>query len=370
MRSSSPPSSPPGQVDSPGQLERLGRASWSLIAIALIAFLFCALLFFLRLAVLPAVFGLLLTALIAPLAGLMRKVRVPRALAAALSLLFAISVVGGLGTLFGVSIAGEFSALRESVTEGYRALVNWVADSASVPREQLNLWVQDHVDQVTESLASFNAKTFTRLAGVMQGLTIAGLSLVFAWFFTWDGDKQFRGVVKLFPKSNRRHLHEIGERIWEALSGYVQGVLLVATADALLLGFGLWIIGVPLVLPLMLLMFLAAFIPFLGPLVAGTMAGLVGLSEGGLTMAALAVGVSLIVQQIEGNLLQPFIMSRTVELHPALVLAALTIGGVVGGLSGVFLAIPVAATLKVVLLYFRERDSEVPAGTLETSAPQ
>ncbi len=363
MRSPSPPAPS-------GTLERLGKASWSLVGILAVVAVFCALLVFLRLAVLPAVFGLLITALISPIAELIRKIRVPRALAAALSLILALGVVGGLGTLFGVSVAGEFSALKESVTEGYRELINWLADSASVPREQLDLWVQDHVDEVTESLASFNAKTFTRLAGVMQGLTIAGLSLVFAWFFTWDGDKQFKGVVNLFPSRNHRHLREIGERIWTALSGYVQGVLLVATADALLLGLGLWIIGVPLVLPLMLLMFLSAFVPYLGPLVAGAMAGLVGLSEGGLTMAALAMGVSLIVQQIEGNLLQPFIMSRTVELHPALVLTALTVGGVVGGITGVFLAIPVAATLKVVLLYFREGDSDGAGESVETSAPQ
>lgn len=344
----------------PSALTHLGKLSWNFLGIAAAVAVVCALLVFLQLAVLPVVFGLLLTAVISPLARWIRKVKAPRPLAAALALCLALGVVCGLGTLFGVSIASEFSALRESVTEGYRALLNWIADAASIPRDELSLWVGDHVQEVKDSLASFNTKTFTRLASVVQGLTIAGLSLVFAWFFTWDGDKQFEGVVALLPKHTHKHMHAIGNRIWGTLSGYVQGVLLVATADALLLGLGLWIIGVPLVLPLMLLMFLTAFIPFVGPLIAGTMAGLVGLSEGGISMAAMAIGASFIVQQIEGNLLQPFIMSRAVELHPALVLVALTIGGIVGGLSGVFLAIPVAAALKTILIYVHEYDPEAP----------
>lgn len=354
-----PPTAPPVR------LELIGKTSWYLVGVAVAVAVVCAILYLLRLAILPIAYGLLVTTLVLPLAHLIRRIKVPRPLASALALLLALGVVGGLGTIFGVSIAGEFSALRDSVTEGYRALVNWAADYASVPREEVDKWVQEHVDQVRNSLASFNAKTFTRLAGVMEGVTIAALSLVFAWFFTWDGDKQFNGVVALLPRRSRKHMHAIGERIWRALSGYVQGVLLVATADALLLGVGLWIIGVPLVLPLMLLMFLSAFIPFLGPLVAGAMAALVGLSEGGLSMAALAIGVSFIVQQIEGNVLQPFIMSRAVELHPALVLAALTVGGIVGGLSGVFLAIPVAAALKTVLLYIHENSGDVDSPASE-----
>ena len=219
---------------------------------------------------------------------------------------------------------------------------------------------RDHVEEVKESRSSLDARRFTRSASVVQLLTIAVLTVVFAWFFTWDGDRQFTGAVALLPARSRKHMHALGGRIWKALSAYVQGVLLVATADAPLLGLGLWIAGVPLVLPLMLLMFLTAFIPFVGPVIAGAMAGLVGLSEGGIPLAGWAILVSFLVQQIEGHLLQPFIMSRAVHLHPTLVLAALTTGGLVGGVSGVFLAVPIAAALKTVVIYAHEH-AAVPA---------
>lgn len=337
---------------------KLGKSSWHFLGIAAAVALVGALLVFLQLAVLPAVFGLLLTVVIAPPTRWIRKLKVPRRLAAAIALILALGAVVGLGTLLGVSIASEFSALKESVSDGYRSLLSWSAEAASIPRDELSLWVNDHVAEAKDSLSAFNAENFTRLTNVIRGITIAALTLVFAWFFASDGDEQFNGVVTLLPRNTHQHLHAVGARIWTTLSGYVQGVLLVATADALLLGLGLWIVGVPLVLPLMLLMFLTAFVPFLGPLITGAMAGLVGLSEGGVSMAALAVLVSFIVQQVEGNFLQPFIMSRAVELHPSLVLAALTIGGLFGGLSGVFLAVPVAATLKCILLYAHETDAK------------
>lgn len=348
---------------------RLGKTSWSFIGIAGATVIVFALLSLFRLATLPAAFGLLLAALISPVANGLRRLKQPRLVVATLAVLLALAVVGGLGTIFGVSIASEVSALRESVAEGYGSLLTWVADAASIPREELTVWVGDHVEQVKGSLASFDARTFTRIAGVMQGVTIAALTVVYAWFFTWDGDRQFQGAVELFPLRHQGDLYAIGERIWKALTGYVQGVLLVATADALLLGLGLWIIGVPLIVPLMLLMFLSAFVPYVGPMIAGVAASLVGLSEGGISTAALAIFVCFLVQQIEGNLLQPFIMSRAVELHPLLVLTVLTIGGVVAGVAGVFLAVPVAASFKTTLLYLQGKERSELISTSRNAPP-
>lgn len=335
--------------------ERLGRTSWSFIGIVAAVAVVCGLLSLFRLAALPAAYGLLLAALLSPVADGLRRLKFPRLFVATLSLLLALAIFGGLGTIFGVSVASEISQLKASVAEGYTSLVNWVADAASIPREELNVRVRDHVEQGKDSLASLNNKTVTRLAGVMQGVTIAGMSLIFAWFFTWDGDRQFKGAVGLLPQRHQKDLCAIGDRIWKALTAYVQGVVIVATADALLLGLGLWIIGVPLIVPLMLLMFLAAFVPYVGPMIAGVAAGLVGLSEGGISTAALAILVSFLVQQVEGGLLQPFIMSRAVELHPLLVLTVLTIGGIIGGVAGVLLAVPVAASFKTTILYLHER---------------
>jgi predicted PurR-regulated permease PerM len=131
-------------------------------------------------------------------------------------------------------------------------------------------------------------------------------------------------------------------------------MFLIATCDAVLLGIGFWLIGMPLILPLMLLLFLGALVPFVGPILAAVVAALVAFAEGSPSMAALSVGVALIVQQIEGNLLQPLIMGRAVELHPSVVLFAVTAGGVLGGVVGIFLAVPIAAALATTLSFVRE----------------
>jgi putative heme transporter len=313
-----------------------------------------ALLSVLRLAVLPMIFGLLLAALVSPIARGLKRFKVPKPIAAALALLSVFAVVGGIGTAFGVTVAGEFSELKESVAKGYGSLLTWAADATTIPREEISARISGHVERVKGNITSFNGEFFAHFAGTLQGLAVVVLALVFAWFFTWDGDKQFKSTVALLPRRLHQDAHAIGERVWKALTGYLQGIVLVATADALLLGLALWIIGVPLVVPLMLLTFLAAFVPLVGPVTAGGMAGLVALAEGGVGMAGWALLAALLVQQIEEHLLQPFIMGRAVELHPVLVLAALTVGGTVGGILGVFLAVPVAGSLKTTLLYFQE----------------
>src|SRR5690606_15566125 len=146
---------------------------------------------------LPAALGLLLAALLSPVANGLRRIKAPRAVAATLALLLAIAVVGGLGTIFGVSVANEFAQLKESMAEGYASFLSWVADVASIPRQELKDSVRNHVDGVKSSIGSFDAATFTRLAGVMQAVTVAGLAVVFTWFFTWGGDRQFKGAVGL-----------------------------------------------------------------------------------------------------------------------------------------------------------------------------
>lgn len=331
--------------------------SWGWRWLALLASLYAVLWLarHLRVAVLPIVLAILISTLLVPIAHGLRKLHLPRALAGALSVLFALAVLGGAFFLLGMSVAGELSALGTALEKGFRQFVAWIAGLAGVPAEEVKSWAESHLDTLRSSAGSIMREAASRMRAFFEMLTMLVLTLVFTWFFTWNGDEQFAGAVNLLPEKQREPATELGRRIWSTVGSYMRGMFVIATADAILLTVGLWIIQMPLKIPLALLMFLGALVPFLGPIVAGAAAGFVGLAHGGLTLALLAVLVCFIVQQIEGNVLQPFIMGKAVSLHPALILFAVTAGAIIAGIVGIFLAVPVAAALATALGFARER---------------
>lgn len=350
-----PEGGPSRGVPIPRWLAAGGAWGWRIVAMAAALYAAGYVFSFLRAAVLPVLLGFLLTTLLVPIARLLRRVKAPRALAAALSILIGLALLAGSMTVVGFAVAGEADQLSSSLETGYRQMIKWVADLVGVPSSDVIAWIDSHLSQLRASADSYARAAANQAKNALRIVTILALALVFAWFFTWDGDRQFQYLVRVLPVHQRVHAEEVGRRIWETVGGYMRGMLLIAAADALLLGLGLWIIGMPLVLPLMLLVFVGAFVPFLGPLVAGLAATLIGLASGGLSQAALAVVVAVAVQQIEGNFLQPFIMSQAVKLHPSVILFAMTAGAILGGIAGIFLAVPVTASLIVTLGYFRER---------------
>ncbi len=355
---------------------RVGGAwGWRLVVLAAVLYGVLWIGHKIRLAVLPIVLAIPLSALLVPIASVLRKIRAPRVVAGALSVLLTLGFFAGVGTFLGLTVAGEVGQVTASVEQGYRELVRLTAKLASVPPDEVSGWVDAHLKNVQSSAGSVARAALTQVKGLAQGLAVLALTLVFTWLFIWDGDKQFERAVSQLPYEQQRNAaREIGMRMWRAVGSYMRGMFVIAAADAILLGAGLWIVGLPLVVPLMLIMFLGALIPFVGPLVAGGTAALVGLAHGGISMAGLAVGVTFIVQQIEGNLLHPFVMGRAVHLHPALVLFAVTVGAVLGGVVGIFLAIPIATSLMSALTFARDRaqgnhhTSELQDGSLQETA--
>ena len=181
------------------------------------------------------------------------------------------------------------------------------------------------------------------------------LIVVLTFFFVKDGARLWDWVLELFHEDRQPVLREVGERSWGALSAYVQGVFLVATIDAVLIGAALLIVGVPVAMPLIVLTFIAAFFPIVGAFVAGAAAVLVALVANGLGAALVILAVIVAVQQLEGNVFYPVVVGRKLQLHPVGILLALTAGGVLAGVVGAFLAVPIAAVTGAVLNYTRER---------------
>jgi predicted PurR-regulated permease PerM len=332
-------------------------SAWSLpiVVAAAAVYLLGNVLHFFWLAILPVILAVLVATLLAPVSRRLRKWGLPRVLAGFVTLLLGLGLLGGMVALFFFGISGELSAVGQSVKQGYRELVGFAANTAGAPKDSVRDFADQQMKSIQDSAGGLSKALVSQVFGFFETVTLAIVALAFTWFFVWDGDRLFSGFVGFFPARHQEPMRELGDRIWDSVGAYMRGMFVIALADALLFGLGLWIIGQPLIFPLMLLTFLGAMVPFVGPTVAGTVAGLIGLAHGGITQGGLVLLVTLIVQQIEGNLLQPFVFGRAVHLHPALVLFSITAGAVALGIVGIFLAVPVAASLTTLLHLCIER---------------
>lgn len=202
--------------------------------------------------------------------------------------------------------------------------------------------------------------------GVLVAEIAAGalLAVVLLFFFVHDGRRMWFWAVQQLPVGHQGDADAIGRRVWSTTAGYVRGVVVIAVVDALLIGLALLVIGVPLVLPLMVLTFLGAFLPLVGAVLAGAVAALVALVTEGVLAAGLVLVAIIVIQQLEGDLLYPVVVGRAIALHPAAIVVVLTAGGVLAGIVGVLVAVPVAAGVWTAITYLRgARVSAAAVGT-------
>src|SRR5215210_7367231 len=305
--------------------------------------------------VIPVIIALLLATLLAPLAHWLRSHKVRPAVAAALSVLLALVVFLGLWGLVIPPFVSQVPEVVENVQQG----AGQVADAAK-PLGLSDKEAQDAIRKGRDQLQGRQAAG-TLLNGailLVQWAAALILILVLTFFFLKDGEQLRDWTVCLFAEERRGPLREIFDRAWGALATYVQGVFLVATLDAVLIGIVLVAVGVPIALPLIVLTFIAAFFPIVGSVLAGVAATLVALVSGGVVDAAIVLAAIIAVQQLEGNVFYPMVVGKRLQLHPVAILLALTAGGVLAGVAGAFLAIPVAAVISAVLDFTRQHRRE------------
>ena len=298
----------------------------------------------LRILVLPVIVALLLATVLVPPVDRLQRRGIPRMVAVWLVMLASLGLLVGIVTLVAPTVSEEFGDLGPTVEAGIDEVENWLVEGPlDLSREEIDRYRTQLVEQIQASGGSIASGV---LAGaVLVGEVIAGLLLVLVlvFFFVKDGDKMCRFALEQVREKNRDLLRALGRRVWTTIGGYVRGTALVALVDSVIIGVGLVIIGVPLVFPLALLVFFGAFFPLVGAVVAGIVAVLVALVSGGPGDALLTLGVVVLVQQVEGDVLAPLVLGRAVRLHPVVILGALTGGAIIGGLIGAFLAVPVAA---------------------------
>jgi predicted PurR-regulated permease PerM len=316
----------------------------------------------LRIAVLPVLIALLLAAAIGPLVNLLRRRNVPSALATWIALLAVLLVVGGIVTAVVFAVRREWSTLVESASEGIAELQTWLTESSPIPidDEQLEEFRLAAVEFFTSSQFASGALS----GAVAVGEVIAGilLTVVVLFFFLKDGRMIWNFLVERLGGSHKPRMRRAGARAMEVLGGYVRGTAIIAAVDTVVIGGTLLILQVPLALPLALIVFVGAFIPLVGATLSGILAALVALVANGPVAALVVIIVVILVNQLEGDLLAPFVLGKSLNLHALVVLLALTAGTILGGITGAILSVPIAAVTWAVIKTWK--GEEAPQGTM------
>jgi putative heme transporter len=344
---------PPPRMAVPRSLAVASELAWRfLVVVAAVAVLAYAL-WYVRLVALPAFIALLLSTILVPPARALRRRGLRPALATVVVFFGGLLVVAGVAALVVPAVAGEVGELSDRITGGAQELGRLLAGPLGLSHDQ----VQSAIDSMSRRL---HASGGDIASGVMSGAVIVGqivaatlLTLVLLFFYVKDGASLWRWTVRLFPTGTRPRVDHAGRMSWQVLGAYVRGQALVATVDAVFIGIGLALVGLPLVLPLAVLIFVGAFVPIVGAFVAGAAAVLIALVSKGAGAALVVLGINLAVQQLEGNVLYPMIMRRTIELHPVATLLIVGAGGVLAGIIGALVAVPIAAVVATVLPILR-----------------
>ncbi|GGD25064.1 AI-2E family transporter [Microbacterium faecale] len=344
--------------------DAMGLLATRSIQIIAVALLLVAIVFGLRqltVVVIPVILALVFAAAFEPLMRWLRA-RMPSVLATIIVLLGIVVVIGGVGWAIVRAVVAQWPDLYQSATDGVNQIVAWINelplaqqwlgdDPASaafeVPLDDIWATVQGFLSSSGVG-ATIGSGAVAGVGAVASFLTGLVLMVVILFFFLKDGPIIWNFVLRPFHDEWDGRMKRVGTKTVDTLGAYVRGTAGVAAADAIGIGIGLFILGIPLALPLTLLVFILAFIPIVGATLAGILAALVALVDGGfmdngLLAAVIVVGIVVLVNQLEGNFLQPVLMGRALKLHSLVILVALTIGTVTAGILGAILAVPLTA---------------------------
>jgi putative heme transporter len=291
--------------------------------------------------VIPLSIAVLLTALLRPPSSWLIRRGVPRGLATALVMVLAIGLVGGFIAFISMSLVSALPDLQNRLDDSLEQVRGWLSGVGW--GEQALTQGREWLERNRQSLASGALGVFATAGSALGGLVFV---LFITLFLVHDGRRVWRFVLRAVPAELRPRVHRGGLRAFHDLSAYMRASIAVALIDAVGIGLGLWVLDVPLVLPLAALVFLGGFVPLLGALVSGAVCALVALVSGGPVTALMVVGVVVVVQQLEGNVLEPLLMGGAVRLHPLAVILAVAAGGSQAGVIGAVLAVPLVTTVR------------------------
>ena len=343
----------------------LAVRSAQIIAVLALATIAVFALIQLKLVVIPVIIALILAAAFSPVIGWLRRRGVSAILATWITLVAGFVVFGGLVTLIVFAVRGQWDELATSASEGIDQLYDFAVNGPlGLDETQLNDFRETAVDFLTSSQFG---------SGAIAGVSVAGeiiaslvLTIVILFFFMKDGDRIWAFFLSPFRGHALARGQRIGRTTVTTLGGYVRGTATIALVDAVAIGAGVAILGVPLALPLAVIVFLASFIPLIGATVAGILAALVALVSNGPVVALIVIIIVIAVNQLEGNFLQPVVMAQSLKLHPLVILLALTAGTILGGIIGAVLSVPIAAVAWAIAKTWNEPRPPAVTGSAAT----
>lgn len=304
----------------------------------------------------PILLSLLLASLLHPVVERLARL-MPRALASLLCVLGTILLLVALFALVGQQAVSGFGDLRAQAISGLDDVQNWLSTG---PLHLNSNALADYVDKAQQAASTNQSTIVSGALGVASTATSlaegAFITLFATFFFLSSGRGIWAWLLRMLPAGAQRPLDDAGRSGWVTLSHYARATLIVAATDGLGIGVGAALLGVPLALPLGVLVFLGAFIPVVGALLTGVVAVLIALVSHGLTIAIAMLGVVLLVQQIEAHVLQPFLLGRAVAVHPLAVILAIAAGATVAGIVGALFAVPIAAVGNTMITSLANRD--------------
>ena len=305
---------------------------------------------------LPIVLGLLFTTVLWPPTRFLRKHRWPPALAAAVVLIGFLAVFGGLIAVIAPQVADQAGELADQTVAALDNVQTWLEGPPfNIGEDQIGNAIDNVIGRLQDNATDIAGYALTTATSIGNGLINLVLALVLSFFFLKDGPRWTPWLAAQTGRRAAPHVVALSQKTWSTLSEFIRQQAFVGFIDALFIGIGLLVLGVPLVVPLAVFTFLGAFIPIIGAFVAGAFAVLIALVTKGFTIALIVLIIVLVVQQLEGNVLQPIIQGRGFNLHAAVVILAVTAGGSMAGIIGAFLAVPVAALIAVVYRYVRDQ---------------
>jgi predicted PurR-regulated permease PerM len=339
-------------------LGRAGIRSAQVLLILAVAVASVYALMQIKLLVIPVLIALILAAAIGPFVNMLRRRGIPGGLATGIAFVGLLLLLAGVSTLIYFSVRNQWGELAQQASSGLDELEQFLL-TGPVPFEQ------EQLDQAREGLVQFATSSQVR-SGAITGLSVvtefitgATLMVVILFFFLKDGAKIWNFFLRPFTGQREAKLRRVGSRTLEVLGGYVRGTAIVALVDTVAIGAALLILQVPLAFPLAIIVFVTAFIPLVGATVAGILAALVALVANGPVVALIVVAVVVAVNQLEGDLLQPVVMGKSLQLHALVILMALTAGTILAGIVGAVLAVPLAAVAWAIMQVWTAEDSNL-----------
>jgi putative heme transporter len=362
--------------DVPDVVPRVLRVSaalgWRLLVVVAALYVIAMVVAYVAAVVVPVAIALLLAALLQPAVHRLQEHRVPRGLATALVLVGGLALLGGVLAFVVVTFIRGAPDLGSQLTASINDIADWLRNGPlALSDTQLRNVQNQLLDTLNANQTSITAGALTTAATVGEMVTELLLVVFTLIFFLHGGMSIWQYLLNVVPTKVRTRVDVAGRRGLAALVSYVRATAVVAVVDALAIGIALAVLGIPLAVPSAALVFLGAFIPILGAVVAGGVAVLIALVSKGLVSALIVLGVVIAVMQLESHVLQPLLLGRAVKLHPLAVVLSIATGLLVGGIAGALLAVPFLAVLNSgIRSLLSAADEHVAPEDVHTSEPE